>query len=328
MTLRKIPAEQPQFKLDFVQTISRDLAHKRRVENVYLTSMARISENEFACGAYVPQANGYLNQIRSGPNDVVLALIEIGRQIGIALCHAYLGVDRSDVFILDTLRFDIFSPYYSVDWVKDDLLTARMTIENRRMRAEGSLSGVCATIDFHSGDSLVCRLHSDWSIHPLESGRRLREISRVRNLRSANPTGSGAPPFDGFKIQPIFSVTRPLLHRDLWVSFNGVKFAALLQIDTENLFFFDHQNDHVPGMLIIEGMRELAIDVAMRFPHKGETQPRLLCIDTIFKQFAELDYPVMLVAEIKPEASDPTMGICVQAQQFDKTVSVGHFTLE
>lgn len=76
---------------DFVRTISRDLTHKRLIENVYVTSMYRATERKFLCGAYLPHANTYLNNMKFHASDVMLKIVEIGRQIGTAVCHEFMG---------------------------------------------------------------------------------------------------------------------------------------------------------------------------------------------------------------------------------------------
>lgn len=328
MPLQKLAVLGEDFNPVCMQTVSRQLAHKRRIENVYVTSMDQISENEFVCGAYVPQANSFLNDMRSDANDVTLAIIEIGRQIGIALCHTYLGVEHGDMFILDTLRLESFPVHCEINWTKQESLAGKMTMTNRIMRADGALGGVSAIIDFHCGEMLFSRLHSNWSIQPAESGKRLRELSRRRNLRNTDAIDDGAPPFAGFKVQPVFPAKRPLLQQDLWVSLNGAKFAAGLEVDQENLFFFDHENDHVPGMLIMEGMRELAMDVALRFPRKHGEHPRVLCLDAAFKHYAELDHPVTLVADLMQSDAEDLMEVCIEVHQLGKVVATGHLVVE
>jgi len=331
VTAKRVPSEESVPRIDFMQTISRDLTHKRRLENVYVTSMDQLSDTEFLCGAYVPQANAYLNDMRSGPNDVTLTVIEIGRQLGIALCHSYMGVGRANVFILNTLQFESYPAYHTTDWAKYDTVSANAEITNQVYRSDGALHMVRAGGDMVVGENKVCRLRSDWTIQSVESGQRLREIGKARNKRNALSHQEIFPPFEAFKIQPIFPVRRSLLNRDLWVAHNGSKFAAALEVDLGNLFFFDHENDHVPGMLILEGMRELAIDVGMRFPRASSGQPRIARIDMGFKNFAELDYPVVLIAEVEDKFDNDDhkeLYIRIEAQQFGKTIAEGRFFVD
>lgn len=319
---------EPVPKIDFMQTISRVLTHKRRIENVYVTSMDRISENEFLCGAYVPHANFYLNGMRFGPNDVALTIIETARQAGIALCHAYLGVGTANIFILNSMRFETFPAYHEIDWLAHDALAIRASYHDQILRADGTLGAAHTVFDFRNGDVTVGRLHTECAIHSVKSGHRLREIAKIRNLRHASASTDAQPFFEGMKVAPVCSVKQSLLHSDLWVEQSGKKFAATLQIDLDNLFFFDHENDHVPGMLILEGMRELAADAAMRFPRKHEGQPRISGIDVNFTQFAELDYPIVLVAEIEQgDGANQETCIRVQGRQFDKVVAEGSFVI-
>jgi hypothetical protein len=304
-------------EIDFMHTISRDLTHKRRLDNVYVTS-----------GAFIPQANEHINGMRGWRNDVMLTVIEIGRQLGIAVCHAYMGVARANVFVLNTMKMETFPAYHTTDWTVEDMLTARFTVGNLVYRIDGSLSGVHASADFFVGDGAVCRIHSDWTIQPVESGKRLREISRVRNMRNAAACLDGPPPFEGFRIQSIFPAKNSVLDDALWVAGNGNAFATTLQVDLDNMFFFDHENDHVPGMLILEGMRELAVDVALRFPRTGSEYPRISRADVAFKNFAELGHTVELLAEVEDKADaahNKELYIRVEARQFGKTLSEGRF---
>jgi 2-oxo-3-(phosphooxy)propyl 3-oxoalkanoate synthase len=187
-------------EIDFMHTISRDLTHKRRLENVYVTSTSKLSDTEFAAGAFIPQANVYLNDMRGWRNDVTLTVIEIGRQLGIAICHAHMGVSRANVFVLNTMKMETLPAYHTTDWSVEDMLTARFNVGNQVYRIDGNLSAVQATADFYVSEGLVCRIHSDWSIQPVESGKRLREISRVRNMRNAATWMDSTPPFEGFRI--------------------------------------------------------------------------------------------------------------------------------
>lgn len=317
-------------EIDFMHTISRDLTHKRRLENVYVTSTSKLSDTEFAAGAFVPQANVYLNDMRGWRNDVTLTVIEIARQLGIAICHAHLDVSRANVFVLNTMKLETLPAYHTTDWSVEDMLTARFTVGNRVCRTDGALSAVQATADFYVSDGLVCRINSDWSIQPVESGKRLREISRVRNMRNAVSWMENIPPFEGFRIQPIFPAKRSLLDNTLWAASTGKAFAAALQIDLDNMFFFDHENDHVPGMLILEGMRELAVDVAMRLPRSGGEPPRIGKVDIGFRNFAELHHTVHLLAEVEGRTGaggNQELTVRVEARQFGKIVSEGRFVV-
>jgi hypothetical protein len=314
--------------IDFMHTISRDLTHKRRLENVYVTSTSQLSEHDFAAGAYIPQANEHLNGMRGWRNDVTLTVIEIGRQLGIAICHAYLGVERANVFVLNTMKMETLPAFHTTDWTVQDMISARFSVDNRTYRNDGSLSGVHATGDFYTREGQVCRISSDWVIQPIESGKRLRDISRTRNMRAASTWNEVPPPFEGFRIQPIFPARSSVLDDTLWAASNGSTFAATLRVDLDNLFFFDHENDHVPGMLILEGMRELAIDVGMRFPRTASEHPRITRADVAFKNFAELDHTVELVAELEDKidaTGNKELYIRVEARQFGKVVSEGRF---
>jgi 2-oxo-3-(phosphooxy)propyl 3-oxoalkanoate synthase len=313
-------------KVQFKQTIPRQLTHKRRLENVYVTSLDRISNSEFICGAFVPLANMYLNEMRSRPGDVALAIIEIGRQAGIAVCHEFLGVAPGDAFILDDVGFSTGPGYANTDWSADNTLAIKMLVANTpngeldrrealRSQSQCFINGEC-----------VCTLAVAGMIQTAERYQRLRKLMQARRLRGGK---TQATPFEGIWLKTGLPAKRSVLGDVVWMSHGGNLFAATLQVDRGNQFFFDHENDHVPGMLILEGMRELAADVALRFSQPdprtpGQARSSLLAddIDISFKNFAELDAPVQLIAEVDRTRLGLGMSIGVQARQGTELVAV------
>lgn len=306
-------------------TIARDLAHKRRLENVYVTSLSQASAHgEFLFGAFVPQSNVYINDMRAHPGDVTLSIVEIGRQIGIALSHEFLAVQPRNAFVLDRMVFEALPALDQQNWRANETLWGHATISQQTYSADGELAGAQADGAFHVLDDCVCTQSSSWSIIPRERYQRLREISRARNARRV---GQGEPVSfgPGFQVSIDTRLRQPVLEPVLWVSSSGTRFTATLRVDPQNLFFFDHDNDHVPGMLVLEGMRAMALDIVGKFRHAGSPPPSLRRIEVAFKNFAELDAPVHLVATITaPQGSGP-LGVRIEAQQLDRVFAVGDF---
>jgi hypothetical protein len=311
-------------------TISRELAHKRRLENVYVTSLCEQSEGEFLFGAFVPQSNAYINDMRTHANDVTLSLVEIGRQIGIALSHEFLGVGHGNAFVLDQVEYQAFAHLQEVDWRANETLWGHLLISNRRYSAEGELVSAQADGAFFSGDQCVARQSSAWTICPKDRYVRLREIARNRAQRRTPAADDAALPFaGGFKVGLHTALRRPVLDEVLWANREHDSFSATLHVERENLFFFDHENDHVPGMLLLEGMRRLALDIAGRYAHHGDAEPAIGQMQLEFKNFAELDSPVQLLATQAEHGLDaaPPGAIHIEARQFGRVVASGSFAV-
>lgn len=311
--------------VDFNRTIPRTLTHKRRIENVYLTSLSQTSEADFVVGAYVPQANVFLNEMRSHPGDVTLTIAEIGRQAGMAVCHEYLGVAHANAFILNSAGMEMLPAIHAVDWSADDSLVINISVKETSHAEDGSLRSIGASEEFYANGVLVCRQFNDWAIQPVARYRRLRELSRNKARRDT----AADPRVGGMKIQGNVQAKRSVLSDSYWVGQGGACFVAILKVDQNNLFFFDHANDHVPGMLILEGMRELASDLSTRFSWPDEHQPRIRGLEMGFRNFAELDAPVTLIARLgegSPEQGQP-LSLRLEARQSGKTVADGSFVI-
>jgi hypothetical protein len=308
-------------------TIPRKLAHKRRLENVYVTSLSQVSaRSEFLFGAFVPQSNAYINDMRVHAGDVALSIIEIGRQIGIALSHEFLGVKPQQTFVLDTMVFEALPAMHTHDWRAHDQLWGQATIDQQVHGGDGELSSARAEGRIQAGSDCVCMQSSNWSILPKERYQRLREISRARNERrmsEATDTESLGP---GFLVSLDAQLRQPVLAPGLWVSSNASRFVATLHVDRRNLFFFDHDNDHVPGMLVLEGMRSMALDIVGKFSPRAAAPVALRRIEVAFKNFAELDAPVQLVATLDPHRDEGTpLALHVEARQLGRSFATGDF---
>lgn len=316
---------------DFVRTISRDLTHKRLIENVYVTSMYRATERKFLCGAYLPHANTYLNNMKFHASDVMLKIVEIGRQIGTAVCHEFMGVGQNSAFILNDVFMETLPGWLETDWSVHDSLISQLTVTRCDYGRDGQLRSIRADAVNQVGGRAVCRGYSDWSIQSVERYRRMRDIARSKYLRHTGAAEEDGIPRDSIRISSRSPLKGSVLNDDLWIRGNGRTFIATLKVDQTNRFFFDHPNDHVPGMLMFEGMRQLALDVAGRLSREGEATPRITEVAVGFGSFAELDHSVEIAAhllEADPELNARSFRMRLEARQMGKPVTEAFVTIE
>ncbi len=78
-------------EVDFNQLMPRYLVHKKLLENVYITSIRRISHTEYVCGAIIPQLQQQFLSATTKPTENILLLSEISRQ-GLLACAHQSGV--------------------------------------------------------------------------------------------------------------------------------------------------------------------------------------------------------------------------------------------
>ena len=315
--------------VDFARTIPRILTHKRLIENVYVTSMYRATNETFVCGAYLPRANTFLNDMQFHNDDVMLKVVEIGRQIGTAVCHEFMGVGERNAFILNDVYLETLPGWHETDWCSQDSLVSELTLTRCDYGKEGQLQSIRADAVNHVGGRAVCRGYSDWSIQPKDRYRRMRDIARSRFLRQTESGTQGGLRRDSIRISSRSSLKGSVLHEDLWISGNARVFVATLRVDQGNLFFFDHPNDHVPGMLMFEGMRQLALDVAGRLTRVGNETPRITQAAVSFSSFAELDQGVEIAAHLlESDIAGEAFRMRLEARQQGKVVTEAFFTIE
>jgi hypothetical protein len=145
-------------------------------------------------------------------------------------------------------------------------------------------------MSFFYEEKLIWRGKFDWSFMPFKHYRRLRSLAR-RKQASPNDHLPPLPDRVSWEVQrkrhgirqPAVSVLA--ISSDAMDSVN----EATLVVDEQNLFFFDHYCDHVPGMLIFEGLNELARRYCADSAPNYVTQAELN-----FDNFAELHLPVRL----------------------------------
>lgn len=313
-------------RIAYQQTVARELTHKRYLENVYITALDRLSDMEFLAGAYIPRANIYINDMRGDSNDVTIPVVEIGRQIGMAVAHKFLGVGYNNAFILSDIQFEFSPAQHNIDWRSNETLLAHSVLTDSKCLDNGDLSQVSGYINFYVDDQCVFRQTSNYAIQEYARYLKMRQIMRTRYERTKKLNGSIASEL-GLGFRAALCTQCSVLDDSVWIGGDINSFIATLQVDRNNLFFFDHDNDHVPGMLILEGMRQLVVDICTRFGHAQVAQIAQMNLD--FANFAELDSPVYLIATVTRKLTDPCAlaTITVEARQLDKVASTGVFLL-
>lgn len=303
-------------RLTASQVYLKELTHKHRLENVYLTAIQQITDDEFACEGYIPYSNMYLARMRTSVDDVTIAITEMGRQCGVALLHEYLGVGRDKAFVLERVDLERMPAAEAVDWLNTESVRIKVRILDREYNDDASLRSVYADFYFLVEDTVVYRQSIATSLQPVETYSRLRNISRRRMLKQAKDgaqvVGIKGVVLSGHEGEDVLS--------NLCLTGDN-RFAALLQVDVGNLFSFDHKNDHLPGMLLLEGMRRLATDAAARMPVKLRQTPKVARLSVSFKSYAEFDFPVSLHADFDQSADGGPLQVKVKAVQLGRTVA-------
>ncbi|MFE9580298.1 ScbA/BarX family gamma-butyrolactone biosynthesis protein [Nocardia sp. NPDC006044] len=285
-----------------LRTISRELAHRCAVSEVFVTSMDTVAEDEYVVGAQLPRMHAYYGDhlgslgLRHDP----LLVMEAARQAAIALSHEFYGVPSDMAFVVRTFNgTGADTPAWEVGSAPADLVM-RARVPRRHVRGE-TVQGLDMVLEIDCGDESMMTV--DGSFSWMTPGQ-------WAGLRGAFRKSLGLGPFAGASALADRAVAAEV-GRENWrnvviaapeLSDNTAR-AALVP-DLGHPFLFDHQLDHVPGSLLIEACRQTALAMVL---HRA---PRLECVGSAFERFVELDRPAECVAEITGQQADRTVIHC------------------
>ncbi|MGP3971684.1 ScbA/BarX family gamma-butyrolactone biosynthesis protein [Streptomyces sp. 6N223] len=277
--------------LSFARCLAPDKVHKAAAGEVLLTDSLRLSEHRFAVAALWPR-DGFLHHQGGGAPGDPLLLVETVRQTLIHLSHTYYGIPPGHPFVLSTLYFDT-DPQGLPGWrggplpVTLDVTCSPTTSVPRRFGM--ALDAVMQVYDLTLG-----RAGMRWEV--LDPRR--YDLIRARTMRApADLTTRGAPrhprPLDprdvgyGHPEHVLLAEGGERTGRDWW-----------LHLNRRHPVLFDHESDHIPGMVLLEAFRQAAR--AAELPCRLS----LSAVAASYEAFGELDAPVKISARL-PRQTHP-----------------------
>jgi len=306
MIARNEPFELPESlrerasSMNFDSTISRKLVHRNYIDHVLVTDVQTITKDHFLCAARLPQMHGFFNEQWKTPCCSLLAITEIARQACIALSHEHLDIPAGTAQIvrhagglMEAFDAPAVRRPRSADFIME------ITFSNHQYRRGGGLTALNAEYSGYSQLVRVFHGSGEWMFVPRKMYERLR-------YRAAPPVlGSEASGMGGKLSSPeaVGRLSADHVVITTPVSINGGSaFAADLVADPTHPFFFEHELDHVSGMLLLEGCKQLAVNAAAELCGYAPMETAFQCYSATFFRFAGLEVPVRLQASIKPAA--------------------------
>lgn len=240
--------------LHYSSTVGRELVHKNAMNEVFLTDSIECG-GHYYFGAELPTSHSYYNDTKNGQFDT-LAIVEASRQAETMLAHKYLGVDKGVYFLLHQWRYSIsdLSDYGNSD--KPISLLMDVKVSNQRYvgkRLRSASENISIFVRPNMSEMIkIGKIDFDVSyvtpeIYAVIRAATSTEIARSTEL-AVTPT-TVEPSSIGRSLDNNVVVANP---KRL-----SCGMQAQLRPPLNNRSMFDHVQDHVPAMVIMEAARQL-----------------------------------------------------------------------
>ncbi|GAA2225280.1 ScbA/BarX family gamma-butyrolactone biosynthesis protein [Streptomyces nogalater] len=283
--------------LDYTRTVDRLLVHRDALGEVFLTDLQPVDGDGYAAAAQLPRSHAYYGDhlLRPGCHDPLL-ILEACRQAALAGAHRFFDVPSDNKFILTHLRLRLDQPHLTYVGTSPFRLALRVRIADRKER-DRRVTGLDYEIDLYVGESLI---------GTAAIGLRFKTPNGYLTLRLNNRDGMALPSSASYPAAtPGAPLTPHLAGRAnpdnvvlLDATVVGDNAQALLRIPAHHASLFDHPQDHLPGMVIAEGARQLALFAALDIRGLAPSKTLITELDVRFTRFGELEDDTVLSATV------------------------------
>ncbi|GAB3295439.1 AfsA-related hotdog domain-containing protein [Pseudoclavibacter terrae] len=208
--------------------VSRELVHKDSEESMLIATMDEVSPDEYLARlrATPPVVQAADTRTTAVSSPTLLGL-EITRQLGLLMGHRAGGIPLDWAFLLNELSFQGSDAFALGIAANAAAMTASVRISSARVRA-GRCDEMTAFAVFEVDHDVVAEGSGSFRCVP----RRTYSALRRRQLRAPHPR-----PSNGALAE---------------VSVHGLDLQAHLGWPSANRLIFDHEVDHVPGLLFAQ----------------------------------------------------------------------------
>lgn len=291
-----IPAQRRQSR--FTTTVPKEYVHRAAVAEVLLTGWQRLDDSRFVASAQWPRAHSYFTSSCGEHYDPTL-VAETIRQVGTLLSHAEFGVPLDSHFILNGLEYTCDPAQLQIFGTPAEL-SLSITTENVRSRG-GQLAGVDFHVDIMRDGRPVGSGVAKASMLRPQVYRRIRGERLTQGARVQAPLAEPVEPALVDRRYAPDVVLAPGDSAGRW----------LLRADQRHPILFEHPNDHIPGMVLLEAARQVTRVLA-----PGST---VISTESAFERYVEFDEPCVIEAE-ECESADPAVRVVsVRAEQDGRT---------
>ncbi|MCX4617745.1 ScbA/BarX family gamma-butyrolactone biosynthesis protein [Streptomyces mirabilis] len=284
--------------LSFAGPLPRTAVHKAADTEVLLTDARRTGNDRFTIAALWPRDHFLRHRGTDAPSDPFL-LVESVRQSSILLSHRFYGIPDDHPFVLCDLDFDLEHPLPPQrDSPLPVVLDAVCVSTTDNPRRFGMRLETTAYVD----GLRIGRASLHWLAMAPKAYQRVRFRGTSTETDDAR-SETQAPPLPPRAVGHCHD-------RDVLLGWQpdgaqGPDHSWRLRINRDHPVLFDHHSDHIPGMLLLEALRQAAL---VGTPCISDPFRKL---SATFTSFGELGRPVTVharkanqgTADVYPEIS-------------------------
>lgn len=292
----------PPQQVQFTQTVPRHLVHRAALSEVFVTDLRVVGDNEFLVGAQWPRRHSFLGPRTRTSHDPML-FVECCRQAGLLVSHCVLDVPLNFHIMSHSKTFAVKAEGFRTT---DRPVDVVLHVSHRDVRRRGK--SLTATMDFDC--------YRD-GLHIASSSERWSSVSSATYRRLRGDHFAATP----FQAEKLPTVDPALVGRerpeDVLLAETPLRNVWALQFDPDHPVLFDHPVDHVPGMVMLEGVRQAALVMV------GDPRALPVRSEFDFASYVEFDEPCLIIADEDPPAREGTRVVSVTLQQDGSTVATG-----
>jgi A-factor biosynthesis hotdog domain len=272
--------------LTFDSASSRRLAHRASVSEVLPTDTADAGDGHYLVAAQAPRSHLLFNDGADRFIDL-LVLVETVRQGGTVVAHRFLDVPLDLAFVLRSATLEVLD----IDALRSGSAPAELVADltlTDLVRSQGVVTRMSAEATLRVDGRPAARGGGAMIGVPMNAYEKIRPRSLKTRTQQQDPSRPDQDPV--VPLAPgLVGRTNP---RNVVVGTAGETGSSFtLVVDTSHPHFFDHPQDHVPGTLMLEALRQSAVAVAA--PVLGAAPQGLVVTScsTDFKRYVELGRP-------------------------------------
>ncbi|MET7679197.1 AfsA-related hotdog domain-containing protein [Streptomyces sp. NPDC005423] len=292
--------------LEFMRTVDRSLLHRWALSEVFLTDARQAGPDEYLAAAQLPLLHAYYtgHTSRLDAPDPLL-LLECCRQAETYGGHEYAGVSRKSKFLLRNWTMELPGLLTVPQQDRPGELRISVRTSDRR-GTPGDVRRLKFGIDMKLYQRCLGFVRMDVGYIPAEVYDTVRLQGRGRPLVPfkdlPRQTAHVAPHLVGRSDPANVVLVSATVGSD--------SASAAVRVPLENRSMFDHGQDHVPGMVLMEAARQLCLLGVSDLWGASVSRSTVAGFDFSFMRYAELDVPTTVhIRKTEPYAHEDNLSL-------------------